>query len=136
MRPPLIAMLTILGFMGVVTFLAVMQQKELKQRNPIRYTEYKNGDTLYPDYAIMDTLIVIDADNMNKFMKYASTDDEIATIAYACTRGIIEWPPMRDYQIELDMDTLSIYKGFRLVYRKVSDHPENSIDSALLKDNQ
>lgn len=44
--------------------------------------DYKNGDVIYPDYAISDTLIVLDACGLNKDLKRLkpSTDLEICNV--------------------------------------------------------
>lgn len=49
---------------------------------------FKNSDTLYPDYAIPDTLIVMDAHSLNVSMSYIeqgiieSSDKELSDLFY------------------------------------------------------
>lgn len=55
---------------------------------PVNVAYFKQGDILYPDYAIPDTLIVVDAAGLNKSMALIeqgiieSTDGNIAAAVY------------------------------------------------------
>ena len=46
--------------------------------------DYKNGDVIYPDYAISDTLVVLDACGLNKDLKRLkpSTDLGICNVSH------------------------------------------------------
>lgn len=48
---------------------------QTKQNSNIVYVDYfKNGDTLFPDYACIDTLIVYDAIGLNKAIAFIEQD--------------------------------------------------------------
>ena len=42
---------------------------------------------------------------------------------------------LRDYQIELHMDTVWLYDGDRLVGQFINSNPDSKLDSIILKDN-
>lgn len=66
--------------------------KQITTKQPISISYFNIGDTLLPDYYIVDTLIVVDAVNLNKEIaleeqgiKY-NTDREISDLFYKYCR--------------------------------------------------
>lgn len=60
----------------------------LKEKKPVSVEYFKPGDTLFPDYACPDTLIVVDAAGLNKGMALIeqgiidATDQQIDSIIH------------------------------------------------------
>lgn len=56
-------------------------------------THYKNGDTIYPSYAISDTVIVINAGFLNEEFKNRdiATDEDISEVVGECTIAIADY---------------------------------------------
>lgn len=107
--------------------------KHEMQRTANERHEFYNGETLYPDYAHTDTLIVTNADLLNELMKdkQAVTDEEISNTLLKTTKKLAN---PRDYQIELFYDTVWVYDGSRLVGRYTSNWT-NQIDIIIINDN-
>lgn len=65
-------------FIMIVMYYGVFVMKHKGQpaaiTTPVNVEYFKAGDTLYPDYACPDTLIVTDAAGLNKAMAYLEQD--------------------------------------------------------------
>jgi len=59
-------------FICVALFAVIVAQHG--KRIPIAVEYYKTGDTLYPDYACSDTLVVVDEHSLNIAMAYIEQD--------------------------------------------------------------
>lgn len=99
---------------------------------------YRTGDTLYPDYAVRDTLRVVNEEMLNRVMPYCITDYEISAILYAACDVIPEdkyHPVPRDYQIDIYMDTVWVWDGPRYVDMYITDW-KSKLDTIMLDDNR
>lgn len=100
-----------------------------------------DGEILLPDMVHSDTLKVINASLLNRLIP--NTDGSDYELNEVLMLGCDVIPEdkynshnmMRDYQIDLYMDTLWVYDYKRLVGRYTTNW-RNQIDTIILKDNQ
>ncbi len=95
---------------------------------------FYNGEILTPDYVHQDTLIVTNAELLNKLMQSPDidSDQDIANILRRTTQPLNEDP--REYQVEITEEGSYFYNGSRFVgfvpYKEGS-----TLDSIFIKDN-
>jgi hypothetical protein len=101
---------------------------------------FTDNEILVPDMVHSDTLKVINADLLNRLIPACDgTDYELNEVLMLGCDVVPEDKynsrnMMRDYQIELHMDTLWVWDYKRLVGKYITNW-KNQIDSILLKDN-
>lgn len=138
--------------LSIVLFCAGYISRDIKFTNEQinNNKPFKNGQILYPDYACSDTLIIVDADRLNKAFEIGNlgTDSEIDSVLHlytslynGCRFEGAECPNvqyyLKDYQIELHNDTIKIFDGDRLVGTHIDKNYLHGVffDSLILADN-
>lgn len=116
---------------------------------------FRNGEIIYPDYAHGDTLIVKDADGLNKELlalsdnkdwgsdsdidnvlnKYTVNYADVCTPDKLCPNALQAIKRLRDYQLDVYEDSTVVYDGDRHVATLRFDSTQ-ALDSTIMDDNQ